>query len=78
MAKDVAQIGESAPTVMNAANEIAVLGFLKKDIKFKDIYKIIYETINAHKNIKISSVEDVFEIDNESRLKAAQILKKYS
>ena len=35
--------------------EIAVLGFLKKDIKFKDIYKIIYETINAHKNIKISS-----------------------
>ena len=78
LAKDVAQIGESAPTVMNAANEIAVLGFLKKDIKFKDIYKIIYETINAHKNIKISSVEDVFEIDNESRLKAAQILKKYS
>ncbi len=78
LAKDVAQIGESAPTVMNAANEIAVLGFLKKDIKFKDIYKIIYETINAHKNIKMSSVEDVFEIDNESRLKATQILKKYS
>ena len=78
LAKDVARIGESAPTVMNAANEIAVQGFLKKDIKFKDIYKIIYETINAHKNIRISSVEDVFEIDNESRIKATQILKKYS
>ena len=78
LAKDVARIGESAPTVMNAANEIAVLGFLKKDIKFTDIYKIIYETIDIHKNVKISSVEDVFEIDNESRIKATQILKKYS
>ena len=62
---------------MNAANEIAVEGFLKKSIKFNDIYKIIYETIEKHNKIKISSVDEVFEINKESRFEAMQILKKY-
>ncbi len=77
LAKEAASIGESIPTVMNAANEIAVEGFLKKSIKFNDIYKIIYETIEKHNKIKISSVDEVFEINKESRFEAMQILKKY-
>ena len=36
LAKEVASIGESVTTVMNAANEIAVQGFLEKSIKFND------------------------------------------
>ncbi len=77
LAKEAASIGESMPTVMNAANEIAVEGFLKRSIKFNDIYKIIYETIAKHNKIAISSVDEVFEIDKEARFEAIQILKKY-
>ena len=62
---------------MNAANEIAVEGFLQKSIKFNDIYKIIYETIEKHNKIKISTIDEVFEIDKEARIKAMQILNKY-
>ncbi len=77
LAKEVASIGESVTTVMNAANEIAVEGFLEKSIKFNDIYKIIYETIEKHNKIKISTIDEVIEIDKEARIKAIQILNNY-
>ena len=77
LAKEVASVGESVTTVMNAANEIAVEGFLQKSIKFNDIYKIIYETIEKHNKIKISSIDEVIEIDKEARIKATQILNNY-
>ncbi len=77
LAKEVASVGESVTTVMNAANEIAVEGFLQKSVKFNDIYKIIYETIEKHNKIKISSIDEVIEIDKEARIKATQILNNY-
>ena len=77
LAKEVASIGESVTTVMNAANEIAVEGFLEKSIKFNDIYKIIYETIEKHNKIKISTIDEVIEIDKEARIRAMQILNNY-
>ena len=77
LAKEVAAIGESVPTVMNAANEVAVSAFLKNSINFNDIYKIIYETVEKHNKEKIISIEDVFRIDNDSRIKATEILKHY-
>ena len=78
LAKEVASIGESVPTVMNAANEVAVSAFLKNSINFNDIYRIIYETIEKHNKEKIISIEDVFRIDNDSRIKAVKILKQYT
>ena len=78
LAKEVASIGESVPTAMNAANEVAVSAFLKNSINFNDIYKIIYETIEKHDKEKIISIEDVFRIDNDSRIKATEILKQYT
>ena len=77
LAKEVASIGESVPTAMNAANEVAVSAFLKNSINFNDIYKIIYETIEKHNKEKIISIEDVFRIDNDSRIKATEILKQH-
>ena len=77
LAKEVAEIGESFPTVMNAANEVAVFAFLKNSINFNDIYKIIHKTIEKHNSEKIISIEDVFRIDNESRIKATEISKQY-
>ena len=77
LAKEVAEIGESFPTVMNAANEVAVFAFLKNSINFNDIYKIIHKTIEKHNSEKIISIEDVFHIDNESRIKATEISKQY-
>jgi len=78
LAKEVAFEGESLPTAMNAANEVAVNAFLDGHIKFTDIHKVVRETTDAHKKQKLSSVEEVIEIDGESRTKAINLVKKYN
>ena len=75
MAREVAKEGDSLPTAMNAANEVAVAAFLKKSIKFNDIYKVIARTLSLHDKSKIMSIEDVLEIDKVSRTSAKKILK---
>ena len=77
LAKEVAFEGDSLPAAMNAANEIAVHAFLDGHIKFTDIYKVIREITEAHKKIKLSSVEEVIEIDSDSRVSASKVVKKY-
>ena len=78
LAKEVAIEGESFPTAMNAANELAVSAFLEKRIKFNDIYKILSEVLISHKKTKLSSVEEVYAIDEISRNITIEILKKYN
>jgi len=78
LAKEVAFEGDSLPAAMNAANEIAVHAFLDGHIKFTDIYKVVREITEAHKKIKLSSVEEVIEIDSDSRVSAIKVVKKYN
>ncbi len=68
------EIGKSAPTILNAANEIAVDSFLNKKIKFLSISKVVEKTLNRSSISSINSIEDVIEIDNESRLIASNII----
>jgi 1-deoxy-D-xylulose-5-phosphate reductoisomerase len=53
--------------VLNASNEIAVEWFLKDKIGFLDITKINKRAYAYFSNIKISSLEDIFNIDKEVR-----------
>ena len=76
LAKQVGAEGESFPTAMNAANEIAVQAFLEEKIKFTDIFKIIFEVLEKHHKKKLSSVEDVYEVDKNSRENAIKQIKK--
>ncbi len=78
LAKEVAKEGDSLPTAMNAANEVAVKAFLQKDVKFTDIYKIISNVLNNHKKQKISSIEDILEVDKISRNNAVKQVKRYN
>lgn len=55
-------------TVLNAANEIAVEHFLSQNIKFTDITDIVKNILNNHKNIKNPSLEDILEVDKNTRL----------
>lgn len=67
------EIGGLMPTVMNAANEIAVSRFLKEEINFLDISKIIFETMNAY-NLNIEyNLENIFQVDKWAREYAKNI-----
>jgi 1-deoxy-D-xylulose-5-phosphate reductoisomerase len=67
--------GESMPTVMNAANEVAVEAFLEGMIKFIDIPVVIEKTMNAHLSHGLASIEDVLLVDRWGREKAREFLQ---
>jgi len=66
--------GKGYPIAFNAANEIAVGAFIKKQIGYQDIHSIVYKVLSADWNIKLDSFETVFEIDRLARKNALELL----
>jgi 1-deoxy-D-xylulose-5-phosphate reductoisomerase len=67
LAFEAIKTGGTMPTVLNAANEIAVAKFLNGKISFVDIPKLIEKTMNTY-NVKYDySLEDVLEADSWAR-----------
>lgn len=63
MAMESSRIGGSMPTVFNAANEKAVALFLKKQIGFLDIYRIIRDSMDGHEVIANPCLEEILEAE---------------
>ncbi len=63
LAIEAGKIGGSMPTVFNASNEAAVDKFMRGQIGFLDIYKIIEESLNHHSNIDDPSLEEILEVE---------------
>lgn len=76
LAYDALNLGDSACIVLNSANEVAVNYFLQGRIKFTDIYKLVYGVLEDHKSTVINSLDDVLFIDEWSRNKSLEMLKK--
>jgi 1-deoxy-D-xylulose-5-phosphate reductoisomerase len=66
--------GESMPTVLNAANEVAVAAFLAGSIGFTGIAHTIEKTMDAHRPHMLNSVEEVLLADRWGRERAKEIL----
>lgn len=74
LALDCANILQSAPTILNAANEIAVEAFLNREIGFLDIAKIIDKTLGKSDFWEPTSIEEVLSIDFDARKLASEHL----
>ena len=55
--------GGSMPTVLNAANELAVAKFLNKTVRFLEIYDMIRFCMDQHKVIENPGVEEILETE---------------
>ena len=75
LAYNMGKIGGSATVCMNASNEEAVFAFLDGKISLGDIYKITDKMIQNHHVIKKPSIDEIFEIDNEIRIKTQELIK---
>lgn len=64
-AYDAISVGGTMPTVLNAANELAVAKFLNKKIKFLEIYEIIDFCMKKHDTISNPSVDDILKTEQE-------------
>lgn len=63
------KMGGIMPTVMNAANEIAVAKFLKDEISFLEIGEVVEKTMENYQNLSNPTLLDIIEVDKEVRLK---------
>ena len=65
-------LGYSYPCIVNAVNEVAVSAFLEGKISFLDIGRLIEKSLDCFSPKKITSYEDVLNIDTEAREFAMQ------
>ena len=76
LARQALNSGGAAPTVLNAANEVAVRHFLDKNIGFLDIVRIVEETLIAAPDGRLDNLDDVAEADAEARRIAEDLVLK--
>ena len=69
------KLGHNAPTVLNAANEIAVANFLENKINFVDIPVIIDYALKNMRLIKNSSLKSILACDQRTRNQVSDYIK---
>ncbi len=67
LARDCAKLGGNACAVMNGANEEAVAMFLRDEIGFYDIYRLVKNAVDTVPYIGKPSLEQILESDRLSR-----------
>ena len=71
LARAALQSGGAAPTILNAANEVAVARFLAGEIGFLDIAAIVEHTMTRVSLQSAATLEEVVAVDGEARRVAA-------
>jgi len=74
LAYESLRLKKNAPTILNAANEVAVDAFLTEKIKYLSIPLIVEKTLNKASISNINSIKDVIEVDCESRSIATELI----
>jgi 1-deoxy-D-xylulose-5-phosphate reductoisomerase len=67
LAYEAGRRGGTCPTVLNAANEVAVARFLAHDLRFQQIAELIAAALQAHTPRPIPSLDEVIEADAWAR-----------
>ncbi|MFZ0693351.1 MAG: 1-deoxy-D-xylulose-5-phosphate reductoisomerase [Alphaproteobacteria bacterium] len=76
LARQALQGGRAAPTILNAANEVAVAAFLGRRIRFLDIARVVETALSVVPNRQIATIADVLEIDTFARRVANETIDK--
>jgi 1-deoxy-D-xylulose-5-phosphate reductoisomerase len=69
---EAGRVGGTAPAVYNAANEVAVARFLRHEIAFTAIPRVIEAVLTAHEQETADSLERVLRADQWARVAAAR------
>jgi 1-deoxy-D-xylulose-5-phosphate reductoisomerase len=78
LAREALEAGEGAPTVLNAANEVAVAAFLARSLHFLGIAALVEATLAAATKRGLvrepTTVDDAIVVDHDSRSLATELL----
>jgi 1-deoxy-D-xylulose-5-phosphate reductoisomerase len=70
---DAGRTGGTLPTVLNAANEVAVHAFLEKRVAFNAIPRIVGRTMTAHTVVNHPTLEAIIAADRWARQAAGEL-----
>ena len=70
------KLGGTAPTILNAANEIAVEAFLNEKLSFLGIANVIEATLSAFPAEPVRDLDVLMAVDNQARIKAQEFVNK--
>ncbi len=78
LAYEAIAAGGIMPTVLNAANEIAVEAFLNEAVRFTDIPVIIEQCMKQFEAKVADTLEIILEADQQARLVSSQIIAEFT
>jgi len=76
LAFEACETGGTLPAVLNAANEVAVNGFLKQMISFVEIPSVVEQTMARHAVVSNPELADIIAADQWARGQAQGAIKK--
>ena len=74
LAEESIRKGGTAPTILNAANEVAVASFLNNELRFTDIAYIVEQTLTNLTSRAALSLNEILEDDQAARKEAEQLI----
>ncbi len=77
LARRALEAGGVMAGVFNAANEVAVEAFVRREIRFVEIPTIIEKTLDSVENVEPSSLEEVLEFDRIARERATSFAEQH-
>ena len=75
LARRAGETGGTLPAVMNAANEIAVSGFLDRKLRFAEIWGIVEQVMNQHTPVAHPDLDAILGADQWARAQAQGCLQ---
>ncbi len=72
LARGALRQGGGAPTVLNAANEVAVAAFLDRKIRFVDIASVVEDVLGRGGEGDVDTLPSILALDREARRLAAE------
>ena len=74
LARRAVSRGGTFPTVLNAANEAGVALFLDHKIRFPELFSLVEEAVENHRDIGYENIEGILALDHEVKQK---VFEKY-
>jgi 1-deoxy-D-xylulose-5-phosphate reductoisomerase len=75
LARRAGESGGTLPAVLNAANEVAVVAFLERQVKFPGMWQIVEEVMNRHTRVAHPDLDAILRADQWARAEAARFVK---
>src|SRR6266480_1158838 len=75
LARSAGDEGGTLPAVMNAANEVAVSGFLDRKVRFPQIWQTVEQVMNAHAPVAHPNLDEILRADQWARAEAGRHVK---